>query len=187
MKPVRHCVPITVTYGLPGPYIISSLGAKREMTSLCDRLKHLKTSTNLLLSLQISCTLLIFTRFAIQVGLLTFKLRNNYVMMMELQHCMAYMNRYDPTLCRPTFQKRWNFWWSRENIFFAVLQMHIVHKLRGKTFSQAALITGGVTVLGVFIEIGGEDNPAYQPLIESLQHIIYKSKLVNESSSVDGF
>ncbi|KAJ8040090.1 Carbonic anhydrase 12 [Holothuria leucospilota] len=54
-------------------------------------------------------------------------------------------------------------------------EMHIVHKLRGKTFSESAKLNGGVTVLGVFIDVGPDDNPAYEPLIESLQHIIYKN------------
>lgn len=54
--------------------------------------------------------------------------------------------------------------------------MHIVHKLRGKTLEESAAIKGGIAVLGVFLEIGPRNNPAFQPMIDSLQHIIYKSK-----------
>lgn len=53
--------------------------------------------------------------------------------------------------------------------------MHIVHKLRGQSFAQSAATKGGIAVLGVFLDIGPVDNPAYQPLIDSFQHIIYKN------------
>ncbi|XP_071835730.1 carbonic anhydrase 7-like [Apostichopus japonicus] len=54
-------------------------------------------------------------------------------------------------------------------------EMHIVHKLRDKTIAESAAINGGIAVLGIFIDIAAEDNPAFQPMIDSLQHIIYKN------------